>query len=140
MKRKPNLQSVLNSAMKEYENENPEEDHELMEYDSDELVESISNLNQTNAKLHDAVKTIKEVLTSISQNTIYASHHVIQEASKRSEDGSFSTGLVKENSKEIRKLGEELKDSIEEAVAPLLKALVVTENIGVSLDRYYDIR
>jgi len=138
--KRPNLQNVLKQAMTEYENDNPEDEQESMDYDGDGLTESISNLNNTNAKLHEAVKNIQEILTTVSQNTIHASHHVMKEANRRSNDNSFSAGLVKENSKEIRKLGEALKDSIEDSIAPLMKALVMTENIGVSLDRYYDIK
>ena len=138
--KRPNLQAVLKSAMSEYEKDNPEEEHELMEYDGDSLIESMSNFNATYGTLTEAVKNIREILSSVSQNTIHASHHIMKEASRRSGGDSFSEGLVKENSKEIRKLGEELKDSIEASLTPLMKALVVTENIGVSLDRYYDIK
>ncbi len=94
-------------------------------------------LNELNNRLHECYKGINEAIPSLIKNAKCASHHLMKEIENKD---SFTTGIVKENAKELRQLSEKLAGIYEGVREPLLKLASMSEDIGQKLDRYYNIR
>jgi len=129
-----NIKSILNQVLDEIGND---EEEQPLEYNKEQLIQDIKRLNYLNDNLHKSVDMIKETFSSIANNANFASHHLVKEVEGRT--SSFSSGIVKENAKALKSLSEKLTDIAESITEPMMKGIVLVEDIGQLLDRYYSI-
>ncbi len=134
MPKPQSLKNILDQIISDYEGD---DEQEPLEYNADELVQEIGKLNELNNRLHECYKGINEAIPSLIKNAKCASHHLMKEIENKD---SFTTGIVKENAKELRQLSEKLAGIYEGVREPLLKLASMSEDIGQKLDRYYNIR
>jgi len=131
-----NIRSILNQVLDELDNADDNEE-ETPEYDKEELIDDIRQLNHYNNTLHESANNIKKLFESISNNALFASHHLIKEVEKKAD--SFATNIVTDNAKQLKGLSEKLKGVAESIREPVMKGIVLVEEIGALLNRYYKI-
>jgi len=132
---KNNLYQIMNDALKNYNMENEEEEVEEPDYDEEELIRDVYDINSANNMVHEGCKKIREGLAKFVNCSNKCSYHI----TKKVNEDNFSAGLVKENAKELKKMSETLGQLAESMNEPLLKSMSLSEQIGMLLDRYYEI-
>ena len=131
-----NLQKLLGKVMSSIE-EMQDKDEDVS-YDSKELIENIGKLNEVGQIVQESYSNFMDSLRKISEYAKLASHHIVKEAESNPEfSGKFSSSIVKDNSKEIKKLQESLDSIIDDLKEVASNAMSITDGIGKALDRYY---
>ena len=134
---KTNLKDLMLQALKTYDDDNPDDPEGELEYDKDKMIEEIKTLNKVNTEAHACAKRLKEIFECLSTNSKHAAHHLVKEASTKGDN--YALKFVKENAKHLRKLSENLSEVSNKINDSIVEGLLVVDEIGQGLDRYYDI-